>query len=432
MVCLIPSLPTTLFAHPFPRHVCQCLAPIKSSLTSRSLGLPCPISAHHLFCSLFPQTCSPVLGSYQVLTHLKIAWFALSHLCPPPFLLTLSPDMFTSAWLLSSPHSPQDRLVCLVPSLPTTFFAHPFPRHVHQCLAPIKSSLTSRSLGLPCPISAHHLFCSLFPQTCSPVLGSYQVLTHLKIAWFALSHLCPPPFLLTLSPDMFTSAWLLSSPHSPQDRLVCLVPSLPTTFFAHPFPRHVHQCLAPIKSSLTSRSLGLPCPISAHNLFCSPFPQTCSPVLGSYQVLTHLKIAWFALSHLCPPPFLLTLSPDIFASAWLLSSPRSPQDCLVCLVPSLPTTFFAHPFPRHFCQCLAPIKSSLTSRLLGLPCPISARHLVFSPFPQTCSPVLGSYQVLAHLKIAWFALYHLCPPPGLLTLPTQGSSTWLAGWGVDS
>src|SRR5882724_10160852 len=56
------------------------------------------------------------------------------------------------------------------------------------------------------------------------------------------------------------------------------------------------------------------------------------------------------------------------------------------------------------------------------------RHLVCSPFPQTCSPVLGSYQVLAHLKMAWFASSHLLPPPHLLTLPTQGSSTWLAGW----
>src|SRR5882724_9469139 len=186
-------------------------------------------------------------------------------------------------------------------------------------------------------------------------------------------------------------------------------------------------------STLGSRICnGLPRPISAHHIVCSPFPQTCSPELGSYQVLAHLKIAWFASSHLCPPPCLLTLSPDMFASAWLLSSPCSPQDRLVCLIPSLPTTLFAHPFPRHVCQCLAPIKSSLTSRSLGLPRPISARHLVCSPFPQTFSPVLGSYQVLAHLKIAWFASSHLLLPPHLLTLPTQGSSTWLAGWGVDS
>jgi len=67
------------------------------------------------------------------------------------------------------------------------------------------------------------------------------------------------------------------------------------------------------------------------------------------------ELPWFALSHLCPPPCLLTLSP-------------------------------------------------------------------------TCLPVLGSYQVLAHLKIL-VCLIHLCPPPGLLTLPTQGSSTWLAGLG---
>src|SRR5882724_7663746 len=208
------------------------------------------------------------------------------------------------------------------------------------------STLGSRICnGLPHPISAHHLVCSPFPQTCLPVLGSYQVLAHLKITWFASSHLCLPPCFLTLSPDMFASAWLLS----------------------------------------------------------------------------HLKITWFASSHLCPPPCLLTLSPDMFASAWLLSSPCSPQDRLVCLIPALPATLFSHPFPRHVCQCLAPIKSSLTSRSLGLPRPISARHLVFSPFPQTCLPVLGSYQVLAHLKIAWFVSSHLLPPPHLLTLPTQGS-----------
>src|SRR5882724_2032413 len=113
-------------------------------------------------------------------------------------------------------------------------------------------------------------------------------------------------------------------------------------------------------STLGSRIChGLPRPISARHLVCSPFPQTCSPVLGSYQVLADLKIAWFAS-------------------------------------------------------------------------PISARHLVCSPFPQTCSPVLGSYQVLAHLKIAWFASSHLLPLPHLLTLPTQGSSTWMSGWGVDS
>ena len=107
---------------------------------------------------------------------------------------------------------------------------------------------------------------------------------------------------------------------------------------------------------------------------------------------------------------------------------------MVCLVPSLPAILFAHPFTRHVSQCLAPIKSSahLKTRRLGLLCPISACHLVCSPFPQTCSPVLGSYQVLAHLEIAWFASSHLLPPPRLLTLPTQGSSTWLAGWGVDS
>src|SRR5882724_8737406 len=156
------------------------------------------------------------------------------------------------------------------------------------------STLGSRICnGLPRPISARHLVCSPFPQTCSPVLGSYQVLAHLKITWFASSHLCPPPCLLTLSPDMFASAWLLSSLCSHQDRLVCLVPSLPATLFAHPFPRHVHQCLAPIKSSLTSRLLGLLLPICSHHLICSPSP---------HRVLLHGWLAggsihgWFGCS----------------------------------------------------------------------------------------------------------------------------------------
>src|SRR5882724_4272897 len=95
--------------------------------------------------------------------------------------------------------------------------------------------------------------------------------------------------------------------------------------------------------------------------------------------------------------------------------------------------YCGHWASRHRLMADCHPHSTLGSRIChGLPCPISARHLVCSPFPQTCLPVLGSYQVLAHLKITWFASSHLCPPPGLLTLPTQGSSTWLAGWGVNS
>ena len=90
--------------------------------------------------------------------------------------------------------------------------------------------------GLLFPISAFHLIFSPFPQTYQPVLGSHQVL------------------------------------HSPQDSLVFFILFLPTTLFAHPFPRPVSQCLDPIKSS------------------------------------THLKMAWFASSHcahhLVDPPFL--------------------------------------------------------------------------------------------------------------------------------
>ena len=53
--------------------------------------------------------------------------------------------------------------------------------------------------------------------------------------WFASSHLCPPPCLLTLSSDMSAGAWLPSSP------------------------------------LLTSRHIGLLLPICAHHLVCSPF-----------------------------------------------------------------------------------------------------------------------------------------------------------------
>src|SRR5467141_63774 len=63
MVCFIPSLPATSFPHPSPRPVSQCLDNIKSS------------------------------------THLKTAWFASSHFCPLPCLLTISPDLSASAWL---------------------------------------------------------------------------------------------------------------------------------------------------------------------------------------------------------------------------------------------------------------------------------------------------------------------------------------------
>jgi len=125
--------------------------------------------------------------------------------------------------------------------------------------------------GLLCPISACHLIFSPFPQTYQPVLGSHQVL------------------------------------HSPQDGLVCFILFLPTTLFAHPFPRPVSPCLDPIKSS------------------------------------THLKTAWFASSYFCPLPCLLTLSPDLSAHAWIPSSPL------------------------------------LTSRWLGLHLLICAHHLIHPP-----------------------------------------------------
>jgi len=90
--------------------------------------------------------------------------------------------------------------------------------------------------------------------------------------------------------------------------MVCFVPSLPATSFSHPSPRPISQCFDPIKSS------------------------------------THLKMAWFASSYFCLLPCLLTLSPDLSASAWLPSSPP------------------------------------LTSRWLGLHLLICAHHLVHPPF----------------------------------------------------
>src|SRR5882672_1395263 len=97
-------------------------------------------------------------------------------------------------------------------------------------------------------------------------------------------------------------------PFEAECAIVFFVPSLPATSFSHPSPRPVSQCLDPIKSS------------------------------------THLKMAWFASSHFCPPPYLLTLSPDLSSSAWLPSSPP------------------------------------LTSRQLGLLLPICTHHLIRSPF----------------------------------------------------
>src|SRR5882672_5893441 len=109
------------------------------------------------------------------------------------------------------------------------------------------------------------------PRPISPCLDPINSSTHLKTAWFASSYFCPLPCLLTLSPDLSARAWIPSSP------------------------------------PLTSRRLGLLHPISARYLVCSPFPQTCQPVLGSHQVLC------------------------------------SPQDGLVCIFSSAPTTSFTHP-----------------------------------------------------------------------------------------
>src|SRR5882724_11324840 len=40
--------------------------------------------------------------------------------------------------------------------------------------------------------------------------------------------------------------------------------------------------------------------------------------------------------------------------------------------------------------------------------------------------------LLIHFITKFVRVQIQLPPPHLLTLPTQGSSTWLAGWGVDS
>jgi len=62
------------------------------------------------------------------------------------------------------------------------------------------------------------------------------------------------------------------------------------------------------------------------------------PRLGSYQSLLTSR-SLVASPILCLPPCLLTLSPDMFASAWLLSSPAHLQDCLVsssiCFLPPI-------------------------------------------------------------------------------------------------
>src|SRR5882672_5663381 len=79
--------------------------------------------------------------------------------------------------------------------------------------------------------------------------------------------------------------------------MVCFVPSLPATSFSHPSPRPVSQCFDPIKSS------------------------------------THCKTAWFASSHFCQPPCLLTLSQDLSASACLPSSPPLTSRWLGLLLP---------------------------------------------------------------------------------------------------
>src|SRR5882672_10775260 len=120
-----------------------------------------------------------------------------------------------------------------------------------------------------------------------------------------LEGLMQPLGTLTLVGGRFVTP---TPPLEAECAIVCFVPSLPATSFSHPSPRPVIQCLDPIKSS------------------------------------THLKMAWFASSHFLPLPCLLTLSPDLSASAWLPSSPPP------------------------------------TSRWLGLHLLICTQHLILPPF----------------------------------------------------
>src|SRR5882672_275439 len=172
--------------------------------------------------------------------------------------------------------------------------------------------------GLLRPISACHLVFSSIPQTYQPMLGSHQVL------------------------------------HSPQDGLVCFILFLPATLFAHPYPRPISPCLDPIMSSTQD---GLVCFILflPATLFAHPSPRPISPCLDPIKSSTHLKMAWFASSYFCLLPCLLTLSPDLSASAWLPSSPP------------------------------------LTSRWLGLHLLICTHHLIHPPF---------LHRVLLHGRLA--------------------------------
>jgi len=85
MVCLIPSLPSHLFAHPFPRHVCQVLWLLSSPCSPQDHWLPRPILClPPCFLNPFPR------HVHQYSWLLSSPWLTsrslgcLVHLCPPP------------------------------------------------------------------------------------------------------------------------------------------------------------------------------------------------------------------------------------------------------------------------------------------------------------------------------------------------------------
>jgi len=118
---------------------------------------------------------------------------------------------------------------------------------------------------------------------------------------------------------------------------------------------------------------GLASSISAHHLVCSPFPQTCSPVLWSYQCpcsSNHLVSS----SHLCRPP-----PPQTVCSPFQTCSP-----------------------------VLGSIKSSLTSRSLFASFPLCPA-LVCSPCPQTCSRAVLAPIKSCSPQIGLVCFFHLLP-----------------------
>src|SRR5882672_12351435 len=72
--------------------------------------------------------------------------------------------------------------------------------------------------------------------------------------------------------------------------------------------------------------------------------------------------------------------------------------------------------------------STIGSRMChGLLFPISACHLIFSPFPQTCQPVLGSHQVLHSPQDGLVCIIPFVPTTSF-THPSCTGFFYMAGW----